>query len=130
MAFTPKISLTDSDIREDDSISFVENTLKGHGVKTQLVKGDKGANIDGFIELLDTENRMTGKVTVQVKTVPPSKEGMFEFACPTSLFAYAERTTEVVLLLAVDHKNQVALWKHISRELIDDNRAKEGHYTM
>ena len=63
MAFKPKISLTETDIREEDSISFVESTLKGHGVKTQLVKGDKGANIDGFIELLDSENRMTGKVT-------------------------------------------------------------------
>lgn len=130
MAFTPKKSLTDTDIREDESISFVENTLKGHGVKTQLAKGDKGANIDGFIELLDAENRMTGKVTVQVKTVPPSKEGMFEFACPTSLFAYAERTTEVVLLLAVDHKCQVTLWKHISRDLIDANRSKEGQDTI
>ena len=109
MVFKPKISLTNTDIREDESISFVESTLKGHGVKTQISKGDKGANIDGFIELLDSENRLTGKVTVQVKTVPPSKEGMFEFSCPTTLFAYAERTTEVVLLLAVDHKNQVAL---------------------
>lgn len=130
MVFTPKISLTDTDIREDESISFVESTLKGHGVKTQISKGDKGANVDGFIELLDSENRLTGKVTVQVKTVSPSKEGMFEFACPTSLFAYAERTTEVVFLLAVDHKNQVALWKHISRELIDANRSKEGQDTI
>lgn len=130
MAFTPKKSLTDTDIRENDSISFVESTLKGHYVKTQLEKGDKGANIDGFIELLDSENRMTGKITVQVKTVPPSKEGMFEFACPTSLFAYAERTTEVVMLIAVDHKNQVGLWKHISRELIDANRSKEGQDTI
>lgn len=130
MVFKPKVSLTDTDIREDESISFVESTLKGHGIKTQIEKGDKGANIDGFIELLDSENRLTGKVTVQVKTVPPSKEGMFEFACPTSLFAYAERTTEVVLLLAVDHKNQVALWKHISRELIDANRSKEGQDTI
>lgn len=64
MAFTPKISLTETDIREEDSISYIESSLKGHGVKTQLVKGDKGANIDGFIELLDSENRMTGKVTV------------------------------------------------------------------
>lgn len=130
MVFKPKVSLTDTDIREDESISFVESTLKGHGIKTQIEKGDKGANIDGFIELLDSENRLTGKVTVQVKTVPPSKEGMFEFACPTSLFAYAERTTEVVLLLAVDHKNQIALWKHISRELIDANRSKEGQDTI
>ena len=130
MIFKPKVSLTDTDIREDESISFVENTLKGHGIKTQISKGDKGANIDGFIELLDSENRLTGKVTVQVKTVPPSKEGLFEFACPTSLFAYAERTTEVVFLLAVDHKNQVALWKHISRELIDANRSKEGQDTI
>ena len=50
MVFKPKISLTNTDIREDESISFVESTLKGHGVKTQISKGDKGANIDGFIE--------------------------------------------------------------------------------
>lgn len=130
MSFTPKISLTDSDIREDESVSLVVSTLKGHGVKTQLGKGDKGANIDGYIELLDSENRLSGKVTVQVKTVPPIKEGLFEFACPTSLFAYAERTTEVVLLLAVDHKNKIVLWKHISNELIEANRGKEDQGTI
>lgn len=132
MSFKPKISLSDSDIREDESISFIENTLKGHGVKTQIDKRDKGANIDGYIELLDSQNRLTGKVTVQVKTVPPVKEGMYEFACPTSLFAYAERTAEVVLLLAVDHKSQIVLWKHINTDLIESNRSKEdqGHITL
>lgn len=34
------------------------------------------------------------------------------------------------MLLAVNHKNQVALWKHISKELINANRSKEGQDTI
>lgn len=121
MVYKRNKSLSDSDIREEESVDFIRDLLKGHGVKPALKKGDKEANIDGYIELLDDENRINGKITAQVKTVPPSLEGQFLYDCPTSLFGYAEQTSEVVLIMAVDHKNQVVLWKYISRELLDAN---------
>lgn len=130
MVFKPKISLSDKDIREEESVDFVRDLLKGYGVKPSLKKGDKEANIDGYIELLDEENRINGKITAQVKTVPPSLEGQNLYDCPTSLFGYAEQTTEIVLIMAVDHKNKKVLWKYISRDLIDANSGKSNQDTI
>ena len=130
MPFKPNISLTDKDIREEDSVDFIRDLLKGYGVNPALKKGDKEANIDGYIELLDDENRLNGKITAQVKTVPPCLEGQCLFDCPTSLFGYAEQTTEVVLLMAVDHKNKTVLWKYISRRLIEENVDKDDQQTI
>lgn len=130
MTFKPKKSLSESDIREEDSVDFIRDLLKGYGVKPALKKGDKEANIDGFIELLDDENRLNGKITAQVKTVPPSLEGQWLFDCPTSLFGYAEHTNEVVFIMAVDHKNKTVLWKYISRELIEENADKADQDTI
>lgn len=83
MVYKPHKSLSESDIREEASVDFVRSLLGDCGVKTALTKGDKGANIDGYIELLDSENRINGKITAQVKTVPPSNEGKYVYDCPT-----------------------------------------------
>ena len=130
MPFKPNKSQSEPDIREEDSVDFIRNLLKGYGVKPSLKKGDKEANIDGYIELLDDESRINGKITAQVKTVPPCLEGQYIFDCPTSLFGYAEQTTEVVLIMAVDHKNKTVLWKYISRRLIEENLDKADQQTI
>lgn len=130
MAFIPNKSKTEADEREEKSVDFIRALLAGYGVKTELKKGDKGANIDGYIELLDSEYRINGKITAQVKTVSPSDEGKFTYDCPTSLFGYASRTTEIVLLMAVDHRHQTVLWKYISRDLIEANASKEHQKTI
>lgn len=51
MVYKRNKSLSDSDIREEESVDFIRDLLKGHGVKPALKKGDKEANIDGYIEL-------------------------------------------------------------------------------
>lgn len=51
MVYKPHKSLSESDIREEASVDFVRSLLGDCGVKTALTKGDKGANIDGYIEL-------------------------------------------------------------------------------
>ena len=130
MDFIPNKSVTDNDIREEASVDFIRGLLAGYGVKPQLAKGEKGANIDGYIELLDSENRINGKITAQVKTVPPSLEGQFVFDCPTSLFGYADKTMEVVFIMAVDHKNQTVLWRYLSRKVIEGNRPKAHQETI
>ena len=130
MAFKPKKSYTESDAREQQSIDFINRLLKGTSAYPELRYGEKGANIDGYIQLLDENNCIDGKLTVQVKTVSPCNEGKNEFPCPTSLFAYAERTTDVVFLMAVDHSQKVVLWKYISRPLINENRHKEEQETI
>lgn len=130
MAFKPKKSYTESDAREQQSIDFINGLLKGTSAYPELRYGEKGANIDGYIQLLDENKCIDGKLTVQVKTVSPCNEGRNEFPCPTSLFAYAERTTDVVFLMAVDHSQKVVLWKYISRPLINESRHKEEQETI
>lgn len=80
--------------------------------------------------MLDSSNRINGKITVQVKTVSQKDEGHNRFPCPTSLFAYAETTTDNVFLLAVDHSQDKVLYKHISPKLLDENRDKEQQETI
>ena len=130
MPFKPKQTYSESDEREQQSIDFINGLLKGSSAYSELKYGEKGANIDGYIQLLDDTRRINGKLTVQVKTISPSEEGKYEYPCPTSLFAYAERTTDVVFLMAVDHRLQVVLWKYISRPLIKANQQKSEQETI
>lgn len=122
--FKPNISKSPNVKREEKSILFLENIFVESRVKTHLSKNDKTANIDGYLELLDEEMRFIGKMAVQVKTVPKKYQGKNKSPCPTSLFGFAESTAEDVFIIAVDHSRKIALWKHISRSLIQDNADK------
>lgn len=130
MSFKPKQSLTYSDQREKDSVDFVNSLLKNTESLPRINTNDKEANIDGYIELLDEDKCIVGKLTVQVKTVSPSIEGLHKYPCPTGLFAYAERTMDFVVLIAVDQKEKAFLWKYISKELINDNSDKKGQSSI
>lgn len=69
MAFKAQVSLTDNSIKEKRSVLFIENLLVDKA-NTDISTEDKKANIDGYIELLSSDKRIVGKITVQVKTVP------------------------------------------------------------
>ncbi len=129
MAYLANVSLTDNGVKEERSVLFVRQLLLGKA-KAQIELEDKKANIDGYIELLDSSKRICGKITVQVKTVSSGYEGLNKYPCPTSLFAYAEVTTDNVFLLAVDHSCNKVLWKYISRKMLKDNRGKESQGTI
>ena len=130
MSFLAKISQTSQGIKEKKSVHYIERLLEDYQVHDKIEIENTGANIDGSIELLDKNGRIKGTVIVQVKTVNKADEGKFRFSCPASLFAYAEVNSVVVLLLAVDHSNDLVLWKHISRQLLEDNRDKEHQETI
>lgn len=129
MAYLANVSLTDNGVKEERSVLFIRQLLLGKA-KAQIELEDKKANIDGYIELLDSSKRICGKITVQVKTVASGYEGLNKYPCPTSLFAYAEVTTDNVFLLAVDHSCNKVLWKYISRKILKDNRGKESQGTI
>lgn len=129
MSFKAKVSLDANGVKEERSVLFIQNLLLGR-TKNYIDKGTTQSNIDGYIELLDSSNRINGKITVQVKTVSQRDEGLNKFPCPTSLFAYAETTTDNVFLLAVDHSQDKVLYKHISSKLLNENRDKEQQETI
>ena len=82
MAFKAQVSLTDNSIKEKRSVLFIENLLVDKA-NTDISTEDKKANIDGYIELLSSDKRIVGKITVQVKTVPSKYEGKNSYPCPT-----------------------------------------------
>jgi len=129
MSFKAKVSIDANGVKEEHSVLFIQTLLLGR-TKNNIDKGTTQSNIDGYIELLDSSNRINGKITVQVKTVSQRDEGQNKFPCPTSLFAYAETTTDNVFLLAVDHSQEKVLYKHISPKLLNENRDKEQQDTI
>ena len=129
MSFKAKVSIDANGVKEERSVLFIQTLLLGR-TKNNIDKGTTQSNIDGYIELLDSSNRINGKITVQVKTVSQRDEGHDKFPCPTSLFAYAETTTDNVFLLAVDHSQDKVLYKHISPKLLNENRDKEQQDTI
>lgn len=129
MSFKAKVSIDANGVQEERSVLFIRNLLIGK-TRNNIDVGTTQSNIDGYIELLDSTNRINGKITVQVKTVNKKDEGYNRYPCPTSLFAYAEATTDNVFLFAVDHSCNKVLWKHISHKLLAENRDKENQDTI
>lgn len=129
MSYKAKVSIDANGVKEERSVLFIMTLLLGR-TKNNIDIGTTQSNIDGYIELLDSSNRISGKMTVQVKTVSKRYEGLNKYPCPTSLFAYAETTTDNVFLLAVDHSQDKVLYKHISPKLLNENRDKEQQETI
>ncbi|MBP5502154.1 MAG: hypothetical protein J6Y24_05125 [Bacteroidales bacterium] len=126
----PNKTYTESIEREELSVDFVSRLVKGRSARPELKCCDKEPDIDGYIHLLDDEGCIVGKLTVQVKTVSPCDEGKNKYPCPASLLAYAFRTLDVVILLAVDHKQKVILWKHITKSMVKEYHPKVGQKTI
>ena len=129
MSYKAKVSIDANGVKEERSVLFIRTLLLGR-TKNNIDIGTTQSNIDGYIELLDSSNRISGKMTVQIKTVSKRDEGLNKYPCPTSLFAYAETTTDNVFLLAVDHSQDKVLYKHISPKLLKENRDKEQQETI
>ena len=68
MSFKAKVSIDANGVKEERSVLFIQTLLLGR-TKNYIDKGTTQSNIDGYIELLDSSNRINGKITVQVKTV-------------------------------------------------------------
>lgn len=112
----PAISMSVSKQLDKESIRVLKSILNGHHVNDdQLQEGGTLPNIDGYIELLDNDNRIEAKVSVQVKhlTYPEINDSAF-YDIPQEIIAYAKRMKgEVVLFVAVDTDRNVVYWKYI-----------------
>ena len=64
MSFKAKVSIDANGVKEERSVLFIQTLLLGR-TKNNIDKGTTQSNIDGYIELLDSSNRISGKITVQ-----------------------------------------------------------------
>ena len=80
---------------------------------------DKSANTDGYIELVDDEERPVGKLVVQAKTYKSKYEGQNKAEIPAYFVAYAMRMrNEVCIFFSVDANENKIYWKYISDDYI------------
>lgn len=118
--FLPNKSSWLSDKLDEESILLIRNILVKQQVKARIEEGGTTPNIDGYIELLDNEERIIGKLTVQVKHLPKLTNNVnVSYSIPQSLLAYAERIKgEVVVFMTCDTDNGIVYWKYIDEDFI------------
>lgn len=119
----PAKAMSDSQQLDKDSIFLLRNILNNHHINdSQLQEGGSQDNTDGYIVLLDAEDRPEGKVWVQVKHLThPPKKGKAFYDIPGSLIGYAGRFKgDVVIFIACDTKNKTFYWKCIDEPFIDE----------
>lgn len=119
----PAKSMTESLQLDKDSVDLFKRIINRHHINdSQLEKGGTLPTIDGYLELLDDEDYVEAKVTVQIKhlTYPANKNGAY-YDIPSTIIAYAQRIKgEVVIFIACDTDKNTCYWKHIDESFIED----------
>ena len=125
--------MSDSSQLDKDSILMLRTMLNHHRISdSQLQEGGTQDNIDGYIVLLDDDDRPEGKVCVQVKHLThPPKDGKAYYDIPGQFLAYASRFKgEVILFITCDTVNNTFYWKCIDDSFISDclEKGYQGTY--
>lgn len=125
----PNKSTSPSDKLDEGCVILLRKLLYNRGVKTRIEEGGTLPNIDGYLELLDEDDRIKCKLTVQIKHLTnPTKNGNTFYDIPQSIFGYADRMKgELVIFIACDTENEAFFWKEINIELIEDFKNCSNH---
>ena len=118
--FKPK-RVTDPNDRLDEDGNWCIRGLFRHtqAIAHKVECHDKSSNTDGFIELVDDEERPVGKLVVQAKTFKSKYEGQNKAEIPAYFVAYAMRMrNEVCIFFSVDANENKIYWKYISDDYI------------
>lgn len=118
--FKPK-RVTDPNDRLDEDGNWCIRGLFRHtqAIAHKVECHDKSANTDGYIELVDDEERPVGKLVVQAKTYKSKYEGQNKAEIPAYFVAYAMRMrNEVCIFFSVDANENKIYWKYISDDYI------------
>lgn len=100
-----------TDTAEGDAVLIFESLLDSKRVKTDIRTRDKYPNIDGYIELVDKDNRPFGKFAIQIRKIGDGKKS---YSCPSSLVGYSGVSTLPIILACVDNSSKRAYWRHIT----------------
>ena len=118
--FKPR-KVTDPNDRLDEDGNWCIRGLFRHtqAIAHKVECHDKSANTDGYIELLDDEERPVGKLVVQAKTYKSKYKGKNKAEIPAYFVAYAMRMrNEVCIFFSVDADDNKIYWKYISDDYI------------
>ena len=88
-----------------------------HGIKCH----DKESNTDGYIQLIDDDDRPVGELTVQAKTYKSKYLGQNKADVPAYFVAYASiMRNKVCIFFSVNANENKIYWKYISDDYIRD----------
>ena len=112
---------------DEKSVRLLRKILEDKRVDTSNIKeGGTEANTDGYISILDGNDTIVAKVTVQIKHYNNNaiREKGVCYDIPRSLLAYAHRMKgEVVLFITCDTNNDIVYWKYIDRVFVESQIA-------
>lgn len=124
--FKPR-KVTDSNDRLDEDGNLCIRGLFKHtqAIAHKVECHDKSANTDGYIELVDDEERPVGKLVVQAKTYKSEYKGMNKAEMPAYFVAYAMKMrNEVCIFFSVDADENKIYWKYITDDYIREFESK------
>ncbi|MBC2593532.1 hypothetical protein H5P28_04580 [Ruficoccus amylovorans] len=99
-----------TDGAEQDAVTMLLSSLNADKVKADIRTRDKYPNVDGTLEIVDSERKPEGKFDVQIRK---ASAGCSSYNCPISLYAYSKVSSLPLLLIAVDTANKKVMWRHI-----------------
>lgn len=92
-------------------------------VKADIRTRDKFPNFDGVVELVDQRGIPSGKLDVQLRSMPPGQESS---RCEASLVAYSAVSTLPVLLICADPVNHRVFWRQITQLMPEVKEGKDS----
>lgn len=118
--FKPKKATYSSDRLDEDSIICIRSLFKRtQALAYNIECHDKTANTDGYIELVDKEDRPIGRLTVQVKTYKSKYKAKKKAEIPSDFVGYAMRMrNEICVFFSVDAESNTVYWKYLSESYI------------
>jgi hypothetical protein len=111
------------------SKAILEKLLNKQRIKPHLTENDKTPNFDGSLVITDANGTPTGKIDVQLKTLPEKYHDAPRFHYSRPFIAACFQNLNPPILIAVDITNEIAYWHHISLEVISDfiSERRESH---
>lgn len=109
---------------EYNSVIKLLDILDNNQIKPDIKLMDKFPNIDGELCITDKEQYPIGKVEIQIKTLPDSDLRIPKYQCEISFLSHCLRSLLPVILIAVNAKNELAYWLHLSKDILEDLEKK------
>lgn len=115
-----------TDTAEAKAVNVLESLLKTERVKSEINTRDKLPAEDGALYLVDENNSITGKLTVQVKKLPSEHSDSPKKQFDIVALNHFVNDFAPFLLIVVDIDNEIAYWEHIDDEYMDALDFEEG----
>lgn len=112
--------------REDESIKVLREILPSERMDTSHIWEGNAANSDGRLELINEQREYTSlKFEIQIKALNLSKLEKPTLYCSRKFLKYCELSNTPVFIFAIDTKNKVLHWEHLSSAYVKGLKIKK-----